>query len=240
MFLFCSNPSSVPKSSAEQDKMCALVRVRSNEDPFVLDVRIEPLYHETDARPGNELSVWRRHPQSGEIAEAKLRWGLIPHWMKARPEVRPINARAETIADKRMFAEAYARRRCIVPMDVFYERDQNKKLHAFGAVDGNPFGVAGIWENWRNADGKWERTFCIITVPANELARREGHRPVTPIDGAGAVPAGGVRHSYLQAVWASSRPARDRTAGCLLHWRRRGSSRLHPAIPGSAAQAELG
>ena len=44
----------------------------------------------------------------------------------------------------------------------------------------------------------------------------------------------------LQAVWASSRPARDRTAGCLLHWRRRGSSRLHPAIPGSAAQAELG
>src|ERR1700733_4792822 len=44
----------------------------------------------------------------------------------------------------------------------------------------------------------------------------------------------------LQAVWASSRPARDRTAGCLLHWRRRGDPRLHPAIPGSAAQAELG
>jgi putative SOS response-associated peptidase YedK len=148
--------------------MCALVRVRSKEDPFVLDVRIEPLYTETDAKPGNELSVWRRHPQTGEIAEAKLRWGLIPHWMKARPEVRPINARAETIADKRMFSEAYARRRCIVPMDVFYERNQNKKLHAFGAVDGNPFGVAGIWENWRNADGKWERTFCIITVPAND------------------------------------------------------------------------
>jgi putative SOS response-associated peptidase YedK len=149
--------------------MCALVRVRSKEDPFVLDVRIEPLYRETDARPGNALSVWRRHPHTGEVAEAKLRWGLIPHWMKARPEVRPINARAETIADKRLFSEAYARRRCIVPMDVFYERDRNKKLHAFGAVDGNPFGVAGIWENWRNADGQWERTFCIITVPANEL-----------------------------------------------------------------------
>ena len=33
----------------------------------------------------------------------------------------------------------------------------------------NPFGVAGIWENWHNAAGQWERTFCIITVPANEL-----------------------------------------------------------------------
>src|SRR6202034_3007844 len=44
----------------------------------------------------------------------------------------------------------------------------------------------------------------------------------------------------LQAVWASTRPARDRTAGCLLHWCRRGSSRLDPVIPGSAAQTELG
>ena len=149
--------------------MCALVRVRSQEDPFVLDVRVEPLYRETDARPGSELSVWRRHPQTGAIAEAKLRWGLIPHWMKARPDMRPINARAETVAEKPMFSDAYARRRCIVPMDMFYERDQKKKLHCFGAADGKPFGVAGIWENWRNAEGVWERTFCIITVPANEL-----------------------------------------------------------------------
>src|SRR6202043_2273067 len=97
------------------------------------------------------------------------RWGLIPHWMKARPEITPINARAETVADKRMFADAYAKRRCIVPMDAFYERDKRKKLHAFAMTDGTPFGVAGLWENWRNQDGAWERTFCIITVPANEL-----------------------------------------------------------------------
>src|SRR5580700_4162278 len=43
-----------------------------------------------------------------------------------------------------------------------------------------------------------------------------------------------------QAAWASSRPARDRTARCSLHWCRRGSSRLDPVIPGSAARAELG
>jgi putative SOS response-associated peptidase YedK len=62
-------------------------------------------------------------------------------------------------------------RRCIVPMDVFYERDKRKKLHAFAMTDGTPFGVAGIRESWRNQNGAWERTFCIITVPANELVR---------------------------------------------------------------------
>ena len=150
--------------------MCALVRVRSKEDPFVSDARIEAaVFREVDAKPGNELPVWRRHPQTNEITSAKLRWGLIPHWMKARPEIQPINARAETVAEKRMFADAYAKRRCIVPMDVFYERDKRKKLHAFAMSDGTPFGVAGIWENWRNQNGAWERTFCIITVPANEL-----------------------------------------------------------------------
>ena len=150
--------------------MCALVKVRSKEDPFVSDARIEAaVFRETDAKPGSELPVWRRHPQTNEITSAMLRWGLIPHWMKARPEITPINARAETVADKRMFADAYVKRRCIVPMDAFYERDKRKKLHAFAMSDGTPFGVAGLWENWRNQDGEWERTFCIITVPANEL-----------------------------------------------------------------------
>jgi putative SOS response-associated peptidase YedK len=150
--------------------MCGLVRVRSSEDPFVSDTRVEsPLVRETDARPSESLPVCRRHPETNEITVATLRWGLIPHWMKARPNIQPINARAETVAENRMFSDAFAKRRCIVPMNVFYERDKRKKLHAFGMNDGKPFGVAGIWENWRNPEGEWERTFCIITVPANEL-----------------------------------------------------------------------
>jgi len=150
--------------------MCGLIRVRAKEDPFVSDTRVEDtVYRETDAKPLSERSVWRRHPETGEPTEGKLWWGLIPHWMKARPEIRPINARAESVAEKRMFSDAYARRRCIVPMNAFYERDKRRKLHAFAMKDSKPFGVAGIWENWRNPDGGWERTFCIITVSANEL-----------------------------------------------------------------------
>jgi putative SOS response-associated peptidase YedK len=137
-----------------------------------------------DARPGQELQIWRRHPETGEPVEGKLRWGLIPHWMKSRPEVQPINARAETIAEKRMFSDAYAKRRCIVPMEVFYERDQRRKLHAFGMTDGRPFGIAGIWENWHSPEGQWERTFCIITVPPNALVSQVHDRmpAIIPIE----------------------------------------------------------
>lgn len=129
----------------------------------------ETRHRKIDAKPMTELPVLRRNPETNEITLDKLRWGLIPHWVKTRPEIQPINARAETVADKRMFSDAYAGRRCIVPMDRFYERDKGRKQHAFGMKDGSIFGVAGIWENWRNQDGTWERTFCMITVPANEL-----------------------------------------------------------------------
>lgn len=123
------------------------LRARWNK-PHVMPKVSANGYH--DARPAQELNVWRRHPETGEPVEAKLRWGLIPHWMQAWPEIQPINARAEMIAEKRMFAGAYAKRRCIVPMEAFYERDKRRKLYAFGMKDGAPFGVAGIWENWRN------------------------------------------------------------------------------------------
>ncbi len=67
-----------------------------------------------------------------------------------------------------MFSDAYAKRRSIVPMKAFYERE-NDESFTLGMKGGALFGVAGIWENWRNQSGEWERTFCIITVPANEL-----------------------------------------------------------------------
>ncbi len=144
----------------------------------------EPLHRKIDAKPMTDLPVLRRNPETNEIALDNLRWGLIPHWRKMRPERQPINARAETVAEKRMFSDAYAKRRCIVPMDRFYERDKGRKQHAFGMKDGSLFGVAGIWENWRNQNGEWERTFCMITVPANELVATIHDRmpAIIPID----------------------------------------------------------
>jgi putative SOS response-associated peptidase YedK len=51
-----------------------------------------------------------------------LGWGLIPNWIKeGNPKTKPINARAERVASAPMFRQAYAKRRCIVPVDNFFE-----------------------------------------------------------------------------------------------------------------------
>jgi putative SOS response-associated peptidase YedK len=72
--------------------------------------------------PTQDALVVRRHPRSGERHLDLLRWGLLPYWTKEPAKARrPINARAETLATSAMFREAFARRRCLVPADAFYE-----------------------------------------------------------------------------------------------------------------------
>ena len=81
-----------------------------------------------------------------------------------------------------MFRNAYAQRRCIVPVDGFFEwraikGARAKQPYAIAMKIGSPFGLAGIWENWRNPNsGEWERTFAIITVPSNELVGKIHNR----------------------------------------------------------------
>jgi len=83
--------------------------------------------------------------------------------------IRP-QRRSPSTAEKEWFRDAYRRRRCIVPMNSFFQKDTGGKRYAISRRDGQPFGVAGIWENWRDPlTGKWERTFAVVTVPANEL-----------------------------------------------------------------------
>lgn len=162
--------------------MCARVVQRSGPLPFASVTAVETLFppqclSRDDAVPGQELPVIRRHPETGEFSFDRLRWGLIPHWItEASPKVRPFNARAESIASNGMFREAYARRRCIVPMDAFFEWEWSngrKRPHAFAMKDGKPFGVAGIWENRRHPEsGEWQRSFAIVTTAANVLVAR--------------------------------------------------------------------
>lgn len=136
--------------------------------------RLHNLPRRYNGAPGQDILVIRENHRTGERSLEPLRWGLIPHWTReARPQRRPINARAETVARLRSFADAYARRRCIVPVDGFYEwqvTGRAKQPHAITMRDRAPFGLAGIWENWKHPEtGEWVRTFAIITVPANDL-----------------------------------------------------------------------
>ena len=118
----------------------------------------------------------RQHPETGERTLDRLWWGLIPGWIKeASPKVKPINATAERVASAPMFRAAYVKRRCLLPIDNFFEWKaikgvKAKQPFAIGLKTGEPFALAAFWEGWRHPEsGEVLRTFCVITTTANEL-----------------------------------------------------------------------
>lgn len=109
-----------------------------------------------------------------------LRWGLVPFWADD-PKIgaRMINARAETVAEKPAFRDAFERRRCLVIADGFYEwqprtnagpKARKQPFH-IARTDGAPFAFAGVWATWRPKDAPKDveplRTCSIITTTAN-------------------------------------------------------------------------
>jgi putative SOS response-associated peptidase YedK len=136
-----------------------------------------------EAAPSQMQLVFRRDPKTGEPVEAQLRWGFIPHDSLTRPAIRPIHVRAETIAEKPVFAEAYRKRRCVVPMNSFYQKDSRGRRHIIARRGGALFAVAGIWDNWLNPEtNNWERTFAIVTVEPNEAIARIHDRMLAILD----------------------------------------------------------
>jgi putative SOS response-associated peptidase YedK len=103
---------------------------------------------------------------------AMFRWGFIPHWAH-EPGMRPVNAKAETVADRPMFSESFRQRRCLIPASGFYEwRTVAKKkfpVH-FRLKGGAPFAFAGIWDVWSGEQGK-VFSCCLLTTTPNELTK---------------------------------------------------------------------
>jgi putative SOS response-associated peptidase YedK len=161
--------------------MCGRITQKSN--PKVLGLKIatlvEPLFEAPpryNGAPGQEHWVIRQHPETGVRTLDRLTWGLIPGWIKeASPKVKPINATAERVATAPMFRRAYAKRRCVLPVDSFFEWKtikgaRAKQPYAIGMKSGEPFALAAVWEGWRHPETEEvARTFCIITTSANEL-----------------------------------------------------------------------
>src|SRR5215213_1721683 len=141
---------------------------------------LEPNWNRAPTQDG---LVLRRHPETGARHLDALRWGLVPRWAKdASVGSRMINARSESLAEKPAFREAFARRRCIVTADGFYEwRTEGKAKQPFAVAmaDGAPMALAGLWEGWRGPDGEVLRTFTIVTTAANaKLAAMHERMPV--------------------------------------------------------------
>ena len=131
---------------------------------------VEPRYN---IAPTQFIAAVRRDEQdTPELA--MLRWGLVPFWAKD-PSIgnRMINARAETVAEKPSFRNAYKKHRCLVLTDGFYEwrkEGDGKTPYFISLADGSPFAFAGLWENWDSKDSDESlQTTAIITTAANEF-----------------------------------------------------------------------
>jgi len=111
---------------------------------------------------------------AGENQLDKFHWGLVPFWAKdVSVGNRLINARAETIAEKPSFREAFKSRRCLIPADGFYEWQggKGKKRPLFITLpDRKPFAFAGLWETWQHKDGEDAsyKSCTIITTRASQ------------------------------------------------------------------------
>ncbi len=126
--------------------------------------------------PMQQVPIVRALPGDRHDRElAMVRWGLIPFWAKdATIGYKLINARAETIARKPFFREAFKRgRRCLIPADGFYERRKTgtaEQAWRITLADGRPFAFAGLWERWEKApDAEPVESCAIITTAANGM-----------------------------------------------------------------------
>jgi putative SOS response-associated peptidase YedK len=132
--------------------------------------------HEKEAGEG-------KHGEPDDVAQRRLRvvrWGLVPYWAKD-PSIgsRMINARAETVSEKPAYRRAFARRRCLLPADGYYEWQQviedgrkRKQPYYIYRVDGGALAFAGLYELWRDPsvpddhENAWLWTTTIITTTA--------------------------------------------------------------------------
>lgn len=108
-------------------------------------------------------------PEGREVAE--FQWGLVPGWAQdPTTGTKLINARAETLAEKPSFKEAYRKRRCLIPTDGFYEwkGPPKDKQPYYVTCEHHPFAFAGLWERWRGPEGEL-LTCTLVTTEANGL-----------------------------------------------------------------------
>jgi putative SOS response-associated peptidase YedK len=117
------------------------------------------------------------------------RWGLVPAWAKdTSAGARLINARSETVAVKPSFRAAFAKRRCLIPADGYYEwitEGKAKKPFYIHRADGGILAFAGIYELWRNSavpddhEDAWYWSASIITTQAtDEIGRIHDRTPM--------------------------------------------------------------
>lgn len=149
----------------------------------------------------------------GERQISNMRWGLVPFWASEETGSRLANARVETVGYKPAFKYALTQRRCLIPATGFYswKRVGDEKFPVYAAhQDGELFGFAGLWEEWRSPAGELLRSCAIITTEANRaLAPVTRRMPIIlrPRDEAAWLDNGQHRvHELLRLLRAQDNP----------------------------------
>ena len=155
----------------------------------------EPDYNVAPTKPVYTVLARRADQDADAVRELRLvRWGLVPYWAKdISIGSRMINARAETVSEKPAFRRAFARRRCLLPADGYYEwqaaadggKGAKKQPYYIHRADGRSLALAGLYELWRDKErpdedpGAWLWSATIITTSApDELGRIHDRMPM--------------------------------------------------------------
>jgi putative SOS response-associated peptidase YedK len=142
-------------------------------DAFQVEsIRTESLSASFNVAPTDSVYAVAEH--DGERLLGSFQWGLIPFWAKDRRiGARNINARSESVGDKPAFRDSFLKRRCLIPVDGFFEwqqRPKGKLPHYVYSADAKPLALAGLWANWKDPEtGEWVRTCTILTGDPNSL-----------------------------------------------------------------------
>ncbi len=127
--------------------------------------------------PQTMQPVIRLNPDTGEREMVLMRWGLVPFFAQSPVfNYSTINARAETLLTKPAFREPFRRRRCLVPINSYFEwqaldpKKKTKQVWAIGLKSGEAFALGGIWERWVSKDKQVElESYSIVTTEPNEM-----------------------------------------------------------------------
>jgi putative SOS response-associated peptidase YedK len=168
---------------AKLDGDVSELKIRFSIPPEYPAPNFAPSYN---VAPTDNLPIVRYDAQAGSRTLDLMRWGLIPYWAKdIKIGFSTINAMAETVDKKPVFREAFARRRCLVPVDNFYEWQKTGKEtqpYAIALADRSIMALAGLWETWRAPAGETIRSFTIVTTEPNEQCARLHNRMPVVLD----------------------------------------------------------
>lgn len=137
--------------------------------PF--ETNVPPNYN---VAPTDPAMVVRANLEKKRREAEMMKWGLVPFWSKSgKMDFATINAKCETAATSATYRNAFKSRRCIIPADAYYEWKKldakTKQPYAIGRADGQPLSLAGLYEGWKDKEGKWLHTFTILTTLPNSL-----------------------------------------------------------------------